>query len=325
VSPEQKATVELMLADRKAAVLAPSILKCLSGLPTINLTSGCAHRCLYCYARGYSQFPGENKVVLYANTFDKLRNELPRKRKKPLAVYFSPSTDAFQSVPEVLDLGFRCMEFLLAHGVGVAILTKGLIPDRHMELFSAYPQLVQAQIGVTTVDTKIQSVFEPCAALPAARMEQMTRLVKAGICTQARLDPILPGLTDDDDGLNSLFGAIAATGVTDASVATLFLRPTIVGSLRRNLSQHPGYLKALMSQFANGRRLPLYGEKGLVMALSAGKRSEIYTRVGEIARTHGITIHVCACKNSDLPSERCNIAGTWNNAHEVTELPLFDC
>jgi len=318
------AKTEVVFADRKAAVLAPSILKCLSGLPTINLTSGCSHRCLYCYARGYSQFPGENRVVLYANTFDKLRKELPRKRRKPLAVYFSPSTDAFQPVPAVLALGFNCMNFLLNHGIGVAILTKGRIPERHMDLLTAHPKLVQVEIGVTTLDAAIQSVFEPCAAPPTVRMEQMARLVKAGIRTQARLDPILPGITDDDAGLDALFSAIAATGVKDAGAAALFLRPMIVGSLRRNLSGHAKYLKELMREFTNAKRLPLYGEKGLVISLSVAKRSELYARVGDIARAHGIAVHVCACKNSDLPSEPCGIAGAWRASREAAGLPLFD-
>jgi hypothetical protein len=168
-------TYEVVLADRKAAVLAPSTIKCLRGMPTVNLTSGCAHGCLYCYARGYNMFPGEGRVVVYANTFEKLKAELPRKRKRPAAVYFSPSTDAFQPLPEVLDLGYRCMEHLLESGVGVAILTKGLIPERHMRLFEAHAALVQAQIDVATLDAEAQKAFEPGAAAPAARVAQAAR------------------------------------------------------------------------------------------------------------------------------------------------------
>lgn len=314
----------MILAERKASVLAPSILKCLSGLPTVNLTSGCAHRCLYCYARGYSQFPGENKIVVCANTFEKLRKELPRKRKKPLAVYFSPSTDAFQPVQEVLDLGYKCMEFLLENGVGVAILTKGRIPERHMDLLTAHPELVQVQIGVTTLDAGIQSVFEPHAAQPQVRIEQMARLTNAGVRTQVRLDPILPGITNDEAELDALFGAIAGAGAREAAVAALFLRPMIVGSLWRHLSSHDHHMKILMDQFTGAKRLPLYGEKGLVVSLSAEKRSTMYARVREIAWLHGITVRVCACKNCDLPSESCGIAGNWRSAREVAELPLFD-
>ena len=94
----------VILGERQSAVLTPSILSCISHLPTINLTAGCAHNCLYCYVRGYSQHPGENTVTVYANTLERLQRELPRKRRRPVAVYFSPSSDLFQPVPEVLDL-----------------------------------------------------------------------------------------------------------------------------------------------------------------------------------------------------------------------------
>jgi len=97
--------VTVIRANRRSAVLTPSSIACLSHMPTINLTSGCAHGCLYCYTRGYTTHPGENKVVLYENTLEKLKDELARKRTKPRAVYFSPSCDLFQPLPEVLSLG----------------------------------------------------------------------------------------------------------------------------------------------------------------------------------------------------------------------------
>ena len=105
--------VEVIRVERKSAVLSPSDLGCLARIPTVNLMSGCAHRCLYCYTRGYSNRPREGNIRLYANTAAKLREELPRKRKRPRAVYFSPSSDLFQRVPEVLDLAYEVLEFLL--------------------------------------------------------------------------------------------------------------------------------------------------------------------------------------------------------------------
>ena len=71
--------------------MTPSYLPYLSTVPTINVTAGCLHGCLYCYAQSYSQFHGEGKVVVYENTLDMLRDELARRRTKPQAVYFSPS------------------------------------------------------------------------------------------------------------------------------------------------------------------------------------------------------------------------------------------
>ena len=95
---------EVIRTERKSAVLTPSSLACLAHVPTVNLTAGCAHECRYCYGRGYQTHPGEGKLRFYTNTLAKLREELPRKRKKPATVYFSPSSDPFQPVPEVLKM-----------------------------------------------------------------------------------------------------------------------------------------------------------------------------------------------------------------------------
>ncbi len=55
--------VETIKARRKSSVLAPSSIACLSKIPTVNLTAGCAHGCVYCYSRGYSSYPGEGGVM----------------------------------------------------------------------------------------------------------------------------------------------------------------------------------------------------------------------------------------------------------------------
>ena len=139
--------VEVIRAERKSAVLTPSSLACLAHVPTVNLTAGCAHECRYCYARGYLTHPGEGKVTFYTNTLAKLREELRRKRKKPSTVYFSPSSDPFQPVPEVMDMTYDVFKFLLESEIGVVFVTKGRIPKRHRNLLAAHAPLVQGRIG----------------------------------------------------------------------------------------------------------------------------------------------------------------------------------
>jgi DNA repair photolyase len=276
-------------------------------MPTLNLTAGCAHGCLYCYTRGYSTYPGEQQVHVYANTLVRLREELQRKRKTPLAVYFSPSSDLFQPVPEVLDLAYEVMRFLFERGIGVAFLTKGAIPDRHMALLRAHPRLVRAQMGLTTLDAGILHTFEPNAAHPEMRLEQTRALVDAGIPTEVRLDPILPGITDTAECLHPLCRKIAATGVRRIALGVLFLRPAVLQSLKRHL----GASHLLFAHFEQVIRLSIHAERSVVFALPSEKRRLIYERVGEIAQQCGINIAVCGCKNPDLRAGTCNIAGTW--------------
>jgi len=302
--------VTVIRANRRSAVLTPSSIACLSHMPTINLTSGCAHGCLYCYTRGYTTHPGENKVVLYQNILEKLKDELARKRTKPRAVYFSPSCDLFQPLPEVSALGYRILELLFSRGIGAALLTKGRIPDKTMSLLLDHPDEVRAQIGITTLDEKLQRMFEPNAASPGVRLGQIATLVAGGVATEARLDPILPGLTDTPDALRHLFSALAKAGVKRAAASALFLRPSVTESLKRNVPDRET-LQKLLGFYRDARRLAIHAERSSVTALPRAMREEIHVRVRHAAEEHAIDLVICACKNPDLAHGTCNISGTW--------------
>ena len=75
--------VTVRFTERRGAVLTPSGLACLAGVPTVNVSVGCAHRCVYCYGRGYSQYPGERAVLVYRDTAARVEKELARKRRRP--------------------------------------------------------------------------------------------------------------------------------------------------------------------------------------------------------------------------------------------------
>lgn len=315
--------VEVSLVQRKSSVLSPSGLDCLAHIPTVNVSSGCAHGCLYCYTRGYSIYPGEGKVEVYENILDKLQKELPRKKRRPRAVYFSPSSDVFQPVPEVLNVTYRVFEYLLSTGVGVAFLTKGTIPDKHLALLKSHPNNVRAQVGLITLDEGVLKIFEPRAASVRQRLAQIQELTEAGIRTQVRLDPILPGLTEDEHTLRPLIEAISKTGVTKVAASVLFLRPTVASSLKEHIKDK-GMLDRLMAPFTNAKRLAIHAEHSTVIALPKDKRAEILGRVRDIGCEYGVRVKICACKNSDLPSGTCSIAGDWiKTSKEAGQLDLF--
>ena len=294
--------------QRRSAVLTPSALPCLRDVATVNLTAGCAHGCIYCYARSYPSYPGDGTIVFYTKTFQLMREELALRRSPPPAVYFSPSSDLFQPVSQVLEMGYDILEFLFTKGLPVAFLSKGCIPSRHMELLCANPRLVQAQIGITTLDERISTMFEPGAAPPAQRLKQLEELRSAGVRARARLDPLIPGWTDEPAALDELCRALAAAGVSQMSASALFIRAEIVRTLGRLLPNQEVFHSLLRhypapcaARSAAGRR----GERSLAKAL----RERMYDSVRESAVRHGIALSICGCENPDITSERCCIAG----------------
>jgi len=314
--------IEVIRTERKSAVPTPSSLACLSHVPTVNLTAGCAHECRYCYARGYLTHPGEGKVAFYTNTLQKLHEELPRKRKRPAMVYFSPSSGPFRPVPEALDMAYDVFRFLFESGVGVTFVTKGLIPERHRELLVDHAPLVQVRIGVTTLDSRIAVAFEPHAAMPEVRLAQAAELIGAGVPIDARLDPILPGLTDSEDCLELLCAALAHAGVRTLAASVLFLRPAVVGSLQRHV-EDKAMLHRMLDHFASAKPLAIHAENSRVRALPTEARLEIIEHLKSIACHHGLRVLVCGCKNPDITSGSCHISGRWPSAAQVGQKTLF--
>ena len=299
---------QVIPTERKSAVLTPSSLGCLTRVPTVNLTAGCAHECRYCYARGYQTYPGEGKIRLYRNTLANLREELRRKRKRPARVYFSPSSDPFQPVPEVLSMAYDVFRFLLESEIGVAFVTKGRIPERHRNLLAAHAPLVEGRIGLITLDPAVAAAFEPGAAAPEVRLAQMAELIDAGVAVEARLDPILPGVTDGPDCLEPLCAALAGIGVRRVAASVLFLRPAVIGSLRRRV-EDKRLLKRMLDCFADSEPLAIHGAGSRVRAIPALARLEIMERLKSVAHRHGLEVLVCACKNPDISSGPCHTSG----------------
>ena len=303
--------VSVIRAKRRSAVLTPSGLACLSVMPTINLTAGCLHDCTYCYIRGYRNYPGESRIVLYEDTLDRIKRELGRMETKPTAVYFSPSSDLFQPAPEVLELSHAVLEFLFDQGIGVAFLTKGRIPDETLELLTSHADLVRAQIGLITTDERISQAFEPHAASPRVRLDQLGALIAGGIAAEARLDPLLPTVTDDPAALDCHFAALAGVGVKRAAAGVLFLRPAIAYWLRRNISD-PKVLGPLLDAFRADEQAVMRGAVYPIQNLPVEARRKIFDLVETAARAHGIELNICACKNADITGGTCNIAGAWS-------------
>ncbi len=294
--------MKILLKERKSSVLSPSTLKCLNDTPTLNPTAGCAHLCSYCYARGYSNYPGDGTVVLYTNLVEKLENELSRKRKAPGFVYFSPSCDAFQPVKQVLDTTYSLMALLLRKGIGVSFLTKGHIPDRFITLFKSHSNNVNAHIGITTLNRQLQKQIEPHAATPGTRLKNISALVQIGILPEIRLDPLIPGLTDSTSNLDPLLAILGRSDIKKVGLNYLFLRPIINKNIREDLG-HTKAMEEISQAFCDNVDLQLLASKSRVKALNLDFRQKQYKHISLLAKPYGIKTYVCGYKNPDVAED----------------------
>lgn len=321
--------MKLIEIKRKSRVLTRAQFGCLKDAYTINITKGCEFLCTYCYARGYRWAPPSGMVQVYANLPDKVASELdnPRKRTTMHAVFFNTASDSFQSHPRVLETTYRTMKVFLDRGVGFSFLTKGWIPERFVRLFSQSPGLVKARVGLVSMSQRYVALFEPHAASAQDRIENIKRLLGAGVSVEVRVDPIIPFYTDDARSIIALYEALAANGITDVRLNYLHLRPHILDQLTGELP--PTQCKVLRSCFET-QSWSLVGTSTRSKLIPLALRERGYRRFLETAEHFHITARICACKNPDMPAAQLCSSGVATGVRrtegeERGQLSLFPC
>jgi DNA repair photolyase len=322
----------LEIVQRKSDVLKSSSLSCLgrSYDATINLTRGCPHRCIYCYARGYRNYPGDDRVLLYANTVEKLREELLHKRRLPRTVYFSSSSDAFGPYRLLQRMTYEAMQLLLERGIHVSFLTKGYIWRRFYYLWRQYPGMVNAQIGLNTLNPKIASWLEPLAATPRRRLRNIKRLLATGIDVTVRIDPLVPYVTDTPEQMTDLCRLLAGMGVKNLATAYLFVRPRILRNILDDLPA-PTLRRRMWEVYHAGATVPLHGSGCAIRLPAKMYRMAGYDRLRRISSRFGLQLRLCSCKNPDLNlPDQCNLIAPAASLAKTTspapqqQLQLFE-
>ena len=309
---------------RRGRILTPAHFGCLHGIPTVNITNGCLFQCTYCYARGYSQAPQRGEVHLYFNLPSLLKEELSKKRVIPPWVILNTSSDCFQSHPDILRVTYEVIQILLDHQIGVSFLTKGVIPQKCIDLFGRSLDKVLAQIGLVSLSDRYWKGYEPDTPSPEKRLENIQRLKEIGITPEVRIDPIIPFVTDMEDEIEFLFERLKGLGVKKVTLSYLHLRPAIHQQLMRELS--PLHQKVIESCFGT-QEWKTVGFSTKTKLLPNRIRERGYERIKEIAEKIGITASICQCKNPDLKGDLCSSGRTKIVSSKRTskQLPLFQC
>lgn len=304
--------IRLIKENRKSAILKQPTFGCLKGVPSINVTRGCVHSCVYCYARGFTDAPPKGEVHLYKNLPEVLESELSRKRRMPSWVSFSTASDCFQNLDEVLKTTYSCMKLLIERGIGVTFLTKGFIHDEFIGLFKKHPDMIKARVGIVSLNEEYKRLFEPFTASPLQRLINIKNLMKAGIGVSVRIDPMIPGVTDRSEQIEYLIKRLKAGGIKDISVSSLVMRPSIMGFF----NELPSRIAGSVLRLYQGQPWQRVITSAKTRLLPAGLRITLYERIKKISTLYGVNTAVCGCKNPDLPWEFCS---PW-----VERVSLFD-
>ena len=143
-----------------------------------------------CYARTSHEYLGfgagtdfDRKIVVKVNAPQLLRREISRRSWKGEVIIFSGNTDCYQPLEAVYELTRRCLEVCAEFRNPVAIITKGALVRRDVDLLArmARETSVSVSLSIPFSDDAMSRAIEPNASLPSQRFETLRLLSEAGV------------------------------------------------------------------------------------------------------------------------------------------------
>lgn len=190
-----------------------------SGIPGVdyaaNPYAGCAHGCVYCYARHMAGNGARTRAWgawadARVNAADVAARQLASGLFDRGHLLLGSVTDAYQPAEETYKLTRSLLPLFARRSGSLGILTKSPLITRDMDILKDIPG-VSAGMTVTGTDERARAAFEPGAPSYAERLAALEKLSAAGLDTWAFVAPVLPGVTDHD--LPDLLQSLRNTGV----------------------------------------------------------------------------------------------------------------
>ncbi|WP_025053115.1 PA0069 family radical SAM protein [Sulfitobacter noctilucae] len=212
---------------------------------SINPYRGCEHGCVYCFARPSHAYLGlspgldfETQLIARLNAPEVLRRELAAKRYRVAPIAIGTNTDPYQPIERDHEIMRACLQVLSDAGHPVAIVTKGTLIERDIDILGPMARrgLVRVGISVTTLDAKLSRLMEPRAPAPKRRLQMIRRLAEAGIPVRIMASPMIPALTDPE--LEAILSSGRDAGARHASWIMLRLPAEVSPLVQEWLAEH---------------------------------------------------------------------------------------
>src|SRR5688572_29071282 len=200
---------------------------------SLNPYMGCAHRCAFCYVRGFERRadrPSDERygtnIRVKVNVVEVLRRELARRGWRRETVAIGAATDPYQPAEGRYRLTRGCVQALGAARTPIDLITRGPLIVRDVDVLAdaARRAEVRVSVSIATLEASLSARLEPGVAPPRQRLRAIRVLTDAGIAAGVALAPVLPGLTDAPAELAAVLRAAREAGATHAWTNVLNLR-----------------------------------------------------------------------------------------------------
>jgi len=197
-----RSAVQMIEVDR---ALERPTRACARRLAAVDTSRGCALGCLFCPHRFRGLASGT--LQLRANLPAVLERELrtrEREGRLPAGVLVDPASDPFQPVSAALALTYETLRLLLEAGLTVHLRSRSLVPEGFGDLLRAHADRVRVEVTLFSMDSDLAGLYEPGAADPQLRLDSIRRLRDWGVAASARIEPLLPFVSDTAGHLEDL-------------------------------------------------------------------------------------------------------------------------
>ena len=196
----------------------------------LNPYRGCQHACSYCEARRRHELLGfgagtdfDAKIVVKPRAPELLREAFERPSWKGDVVVFSGATDCYQPLEASYRLTRRCLEVCAEYKNPVAIITKGALIERDLDVLGRLNETARVTISISVPiwDAEAARRIEPLVPTPRRRIRVIERLSAAGLDVGVSIAPLIPGL--GEEGMPAVLEAAKAAGARRAVMSLLRL------------------------------------------------------------------------------------------------------
>src|SRR5580700_3502607 len=236
---------ETVLPDRARSVITSNNSPDVGFDVSINPYRGCAHGCVYCFARPTHSYLGlspgldfETKLFYKADAVNILEAELAKPKYVCKTIALGINTDGYQPLEKRLQVTRGILAVLTRCRHPVTIVTKSALVLRDTDLLAdlARDGLVEVMLSITSLSNDIKRTLEPRAASPEARLRVIRQLHQAGIPVGVLVAPVIPAITDHE--LEDILGAAREAGAGSAGYVLLRLPHEVKILFREWLAAH---------------------------------------------------------------------------------------
>ena len=263
--------------------------------------TGCEHRCIYCYITSYIKDPW--RVRPKKDFLKYLERDLKHAPKMPVSM--SNSSDPYPSMERELLLTRGTLELLKRYEFPVLLLTKSDLVTRDADILSSMKSVVS--ITITTLNEKLARKLEPLAPSPERRLRAIEELKDWNIWVAVRIDPIIPSINSDFDGLEKLVETLSSLNVDQIITSVYKAKPDNFKRVCSVFKKECEYLRNLYY----GKGMIIRGNRYAPIKI----RLQILSKLRDLATRYHIPFSVC---REGLP---LNTAKTCDASHLITEKP----